>query len=221
MKKELIENIILNENAYFFLKEKEGFISKKLIKNTFKEASSEKTGNFLLKEIKSKFLINQDKVVYYSISVFKYEKKPTFIDKAVEGWEERKLAYICLIDFKNHLVIAKRNISGIKDFLKLYLPIDYSVLTSIFTNDGTAFEKVSMSNMNISEKSIRQKSLESTDLKENVSTLGLNSYVLSNLRVKNDDSKISLSLNSSRINKFGTKIILKDLSIGLTKLLSE
>ena len=41
-KKELIENIILNENAYFYLKEKEDFISKRLIKSTFKEASGEK-----------------------------------------------------------------------------------------------------------------------------------------------------------------------------------
>src|SRR5690606_25010442 len=96
-KQELIDNIILNENAYFFLKEKEGFISKRLIKNTFKEASSEKKGNFLLNEIKTKYTINQNEFVYYSIAVFKYEKKPTFIDEAVEGWEERKLAYICLV----------------------------------------------------------------------------------------------------------------------------
>lgn len=201
----LIENIILNENAYFFSKEKEGFISKKLIKKTFKEASIEKKGNFLIKELKTKYSINPNESIYYSIAVFKYEKKPTFIDEPVKGWEEKKLAYICLVDFETHLVIAKRNISGIKDFLKLFLPIDYNVLTSIFTNDETTFEKFSMNNMNISDKSIRQKSLESTDLKENVSTLGLNSYVLNNLRVNNEDSKISLSLNSSRINKFGTK----------------
>ena len=204
-KQELINNIILNENAYFFVKEKDGFISKRLIKNTFKEASREKKGNFLLNQIKTKLTINEDETVYYSIAVFKYEKKPTFIEEAVDGWEERKLAYICLVDFNEHLVIAKRNISGIKDFFKSFLPIDYSILTSIFTTDDTTFEKFSMSNMNISDKSIRQKSLESTDLKENVSTLDLNSYVLSNLRVNNDDSKISLSLNSSRINQFGTK----------------
>ncbi|RAV28047.1 hypothetical protein [Sinomicrobium soli] len=204
-KQELIENIILNENAYFFLKEREGFISKRLIKSTFKDASREKKGNFLLNELKIRHQINQNEFVYYSIAVFKYEKKPTFIDDAVEGWEERKLAYICLIDFKDHLVIAKRNISGIKDFLKMFLPIDYNVLTSIFTNDDTTFEKLSMNNMNISDKSIRQKSLESIDLKENLSTLGLQSYILNNLRVNNEDGKTSLSLNSSRINKFGTK----------------
>ena len=204
-KQELVENMLLNENAYFFLKEKEGFISKKLINDTFKEASVDKKGNFLLKEIKTKYKLSQIEYTYYSIAVFKYEKKPTFIDQPVEEWNERKLAYICLVDFKNHLVIAKRNISGITDFLKLFSPIDYSVLTSIFTNDNTTFEKFSMSNMNISDKSIRQKSFESTDLKENLSTLGLQSYVLSNLRINNEDNKISLSLNSSRINKFGTK----------------
>lgn len=201
----LIENIFLNENAYFYEKENEKFIPKQLIKKTFKEASVDKKGNFLLNELKTKVELSKREYVYYSIAVFKYEKKPTFIDKPIIGWEETKLAYICLVDFKSHLVIAKRNISGIKDFLKLYLPIDYNVLTSIFTDEDTTFEKFSMSNMNISDKSIRQKSLESLDLKENVSALGLQSYILSNLRVKNDDNKISLSLNSSRINKFGAK----------------
>ena len=204
-KDKLIQNIILNENAYFFLKEKKGFISKRLIKNTFKEASAEKKGNFLLKELKTKYQINENDFVYYSIAVFKYEKKPTFIEKSIEGWEEKKLAYICLVDFQNHLVIAKRNISGIKDFLKLFSSIDYEVLTSIFTDNDTTFEKFSMNNLNIADKSIRQKSIESTDLKENLSTLGLQSYVLSNLRVNNEDNKVSLSLNSSRINKFGVK----------------
>ena len=55
-KDKLIQNIILNENAYFFLKEKKGFISKRLIKNTFKEASAEKKGNFLT----GRHLLNQN-----------------------------------------------------------------------------------------------------------------------------------------------------------------
>ncbi len=204
-KQKLIENIILNENAYFFLKKKEGYLSQKLIKNTFREASSEKAGNFLLNEVKLKHQLDGNHYAYYSIAVFKYKRKPTFVDDLIEGWEEKKLAYICIVDFKKHLVIAKRNVSGINEFIKLFSPVDYNILTSIFTTDKTTFEKFSMNNMNISDKSIRQKSLESIDLKENVSTLGLNSYILNNLRINNEDDKISVSLNSSRINKFGTK----------------
>ncbi len=34
---ELVENIILNENAYFFQKSQGKFLAKRLIENTFKE----------------------------------------------------------------------------------------------------------------------------------------------------------------------------------------
>lgn len=202
--KELIENIILNENAYFFKKVKEKFLSKKILTNTFKEASEEKTGNYLLNKVKEKITID-GKEVYYSICVFKYPKKPTFIKEEIKDWEEIKLAYICIVDFEKYISISKRNISGIKEFYKNLLPIDYKVLTSIFITDTTSFEKFSMNNMNISDKSIRNKSVEANDLKENLSTLGLQSYVLNNLRLNNDSDRLSLTLNSSRINKFGNK----------------
>jgi len=200
-----IDNIILNENAYFFKKEKSGFISQALIKKTFKEASVEKDGKFLLKEVKTRYSIDDNTDIYYSIAVLKYNKKPTFIEGIIEGWEEIKLAYICIVDFVDYLVIAKRNISGISSFINTFSPIDYNVLTSIFTNDDTSFEKLSMNNMNISDNSIRQKSVESLDLKENLSALGLQSYILNTARVNNGDNKTSITFNSSRINKFGAK----------------
>ena len=202
--KELIENIILNENAYFFKKVKEKFLTKRLIENTFTEASTNKTGRFLLKKVKTAVTIN-DKVAQYSICVFKYPKKPTFIKKEITEWQETKLAYICIVDFEKHVSISKRNISGTKELYKNILPIDYKILTSIFVTDTTSFEKFSMNNMNISDKSIRAKSVEANDLKENLSTLGLQSYVLNNVRLNNENDKISLTLNSSRINKFGNK----------------
>lgn len=202
--KELIENIILNENAYFFKKVKENFLTKKLIENTFKEASTDKTGRFLLKKIKTKVTVS-GKDAQYSICVFKYPKKPTFIKEEITEWQETKLAYICIVDFKKHISISKRNISGTKELYKKIQPIDYKILTSIFITNTTSFEKFSMNNMNISDKSIRAKSVEANDLKENLSTLGLQSYVLNNVRLNNENDKISLTLNSSRINKFGNK----------------
>lgn len=62
-----------------------------------------------------------------------------------------------------------------------------------------------MNNMNISDNAVRSKSVEAVDLKESISSLGLQTYIPSNLRVSNDDDKVSLSLGSSRINKFGKK----------------
>lgn len=202
---ELLSNIILHENAYFFIKEKDEFLSKRLIKNTFKEASQDKKGKPLLEIIKEPKSFNDKTKVFYSMAIFRYTKKPSFIHELIDGWEETKLAYICIIDFESHLVIARRNISKISDFLSLFEPLDYEVITSIFSQEGTSIEKLSMDNMNISDRAIRQKSLESTDLKENVSSFGLQGYILNNVRVSNDDEKVALAVNSSRINQLGSK----------------
>ena len=202
---ELIENIILNENAYFFIKEESEYLSKKLIKQVFKDASSEKKGHFLLNAVKESHVLDGGEEIFYSIAVFKYEKKPSFIDEEIEGWEETKLAYICILDFANHVVIAKRNVSGINDFLNTLEPMDYNMMTSISAEDDTVYEKATMNNINISDNAIRQKSLEALDLKENLPALGLQGYILNNVRVNNNEDKISLSLNSSRVNKFGSK----------------
>lgn len=202
--KELVENLILNENAYFYKKIKPGLLPKTLIETTFREASYDKMGKYLVKLIKKKQKIN-NKDIEYSICVFKYPKKPTFIVEEVKEWEEVKLAYIVIIDFDKHLAISKRNISGIDELNEKVFPLDYKTISSLFIDDSTAFEKISMNNMNISDNVVRSKSIEAVDLKESISTFGLQSYILSNLRLSNEDDKISLSLGSSRINKFGKK----------------
>jgi hypothetical protein len=75
----------------------------------------------------------------------------------------------------------------------------------LFVNDETSFEKFSLKNLNVSDKAVREKTLEAVDLKENFSSLGANNYLLNGLRIKNNEEKTSLMLNSSRINKFGNK----------------
>lgn len=201
---ELIDNLILNENAYFFTKIRPGMLSKALIERTFKEASLEKAGRYLLNEVKHEIQIDRINIEY-SICVFKYSKKPSFIKEGVVEWNETKLAYLVIVDFDSYVAMSKRNISGTKELNDKIFPIDYRTMSSLFIGESTAFEKLSMNNMNVSDNAVRQKSMEAIDLKESVSTFGLQSYILSNLRLKNDDDKISLSLNSSRINRFGKK----------------
>ncbi len=200
----LIDNLILNENAYFFTKIRSGLLSKALIERTFKEASLEKAGNFLLNKVKQTIQVDGQNIEY-SICVFKYSKKPSFIKEEVANWYEIKLAYIVIVDFDSYVAISKRNISGTKELYKKIFPIDYKTMSSLFIKESTAIEKLSMNNMNVSDNAVRQKSMEAIDLKESVSTFGLQSYILSNIRLNNDDDKVSLSLNSSRINRFGRK----------------
>ena len=202
---QLLDNIILHENAYFYIKETVGFLSKRKIKETFSEASTDKEGRPLLEIIKEQKTLNNGIELFYSILVFRYIKKPSFIEELITNWEEIKLAYICIIDFEENLVIARRNISKVSDFLSEFEPLDYNIMTSIYSKDNTSFEKLNMDNMNISDRAIRQKSLEAPNLQENVSSFGLQGYILNTVRVSNDEEKVALSVNSSRINQLGPK----------------
>lgn len=201
---EKLENIIINENAYIFHNAKNANISKYKIEKVFRDASVIKSSNFLLKEVKKSITINNIEILY-SICVFKYNSQPTFIDESVENWIETKLAYLLIVEIDDYLVISRKNISKIQDFIKQFDPLDYKVLSTLFIKDETQFEKFNLKNLNVSDKSLREKSLEAIDLKENFSALGANNYMLNSLRLKNVDEKVSLILNSSRINKFGRK----------------
>lgn len=199
-----IDNILINENAYFYQNIESVRISKTTIEQVFRDASSAKTGNYLLKTIKKNILIDENSIVY-SLCVFKYESKPTFIDEEVENWIESKLAYLLIVEVDDYIIISRKNISKIQDFIKQFQPLDYAILSTLFVNENTSFEKFSLKNLNVSDKALREKSLEALDLRENFSSLGANNYMLNSLRVKNEDEKTSLMLNSSRINKFGKK----------------
>ena len=197
-----LKNIIINENAYFYQNLDNISISINRIRELFRVISATKTGNYLLNEIKIQL---GSENIFYSICIFKYITKPTFIDKPLNTWFEEKLAYLLIVEIEDFIVISKKNISKIQDFLKLLHPLDYEVLSTLFITDDTNFEKFSLKNLNVSDKAVREKTIEAIDLKENFSSLGANTYLLNSLRLSNNNEKTTLMLNSSRINKFGKK----------------
>ncbi|WP_159470336.1 hypothetical protein [Dyadobacter sp. 3J3] len=201
--KEKIENILINENAYFYENSENVPVFNNKITEIFRTVSSVKTGNYLLNSIRLK--LNQNEDIYYSICVFKYTTKPTFIEEGLTNWDEEKIAYLLIVEIEDYIIVNKKNISKIQDFLKQFKPLDYSVLSTLFVTDDTSFEKFSLKNLNVSDKAVREKTIEAIDLKENFSALGASNYLLNSLRLKNNDEKTSLMLNSSRINKFGKK----------------
>ena len=202
---EKLGNLILHENAYFYSKNENTFLSRSKVGHIFKSASEVKSGNYLLKIDPVSIELQGGREAKYSLIVFKFEKKPSFIDEHIPGWEEWKLGFLCIIDYVDYLVIIRRNISNISDYLSEYELIDYSVLTSIFSDDNSTFEKFTMNNISISSSAIRQKSLESINLKESLSGLGLQNYTLSNARIRQGENQVGLALNTSRINNLGEK----------------
>lgn len=208
---EILNQIVLNENAYFYSNPDEVNISRFLITNLFRKISSGKTGNYLLRVINKEIIIDGQNF-NYSICIFRYTAIPSILEEHLDNWEEIKLAYILIIDFKDYMMTIRRNVGKLKEFLEKFEPIDYKVLSTLYVDEDTLIEKINMQNMNVSDRAMRQKSLESLNLKQNLSPLGTSNYVVNNIRVKNDEEKTSLSLNTSRINKFGKKCSIKEIS---------
>ncbi|MDP2453248.1 MULTISPECIES: hypothetical protein [unclassified Kaistella] len=202
---EKLKNLILHENAYFFKKDNIGFLSKAKVLQIFKAASEDKKSQNLLKVEPILEIFDNGREAKYSVIVFKYEKKAPFIDEPVDKWEEWKLAFLCIVDFEEYIVISRRNISNISEYLEDFQPLDYSVLTSIFLDENTTYEKFTMDNISIAPNAMRQKMLESTNLQDILSGLGLQTYTLSNARIRQGDQQVGLALKTSRINNLGEK----------------
>lgn len=202
---EKLKNLILHENAYFFTKDTSGFLSKAKVLQIFRAASEDKRSQNLLKIEPVLKTFDNGREAKYSVIVFKYEKKAPFVDEPVDKWEEWKLAFLCIVDFDEYIVISRRNISNISEYLEDFQPLDYSILTSIFLDDTTTYEKFTMDNISIAPNAMRQKMLESTNLQDILSGLGLQTYTLNNARIRQGDQQVGLALKTSRINNLGEK----------------
>ena len=201
----ILQRIILNENAYFLKKEATAFYNANHINDLFVAASADKTGHYLLNLRKQTEIINGENIEY-SICVFKFNKIPSFIDKPIPKWVEQKIAYLLVLDFQDYVFISKKNISGVDHLLLHELsPIDYATLISLFVDSSTNFEKFSLNNTSISYDAIKGKTVEANDLKKSFSAFGAGKYVLSSVRLNNNDEKTSIALNTSRISILGER----------------
>ncbi len=201
-----LTNLLFNENAYFYKNKQKSYFSIKNIEKIFAKASNKKKGNFLVNVRKKKYEIGKN-VVHCSVCVFKYENDPTFIKQPINNWKEVKFAFMLIADFKDYTFIIRRNISSVSTLLSNFLEeVEYSMLSTLFVNDETSFEKIAMRNTNISQEAVKGKILEATNLKESMPTIGHSGYVPNSMRVRNLHEKTSVFFNTARISNYKTKI---------------
>lgn len=202
---------MFTENAYFYRKTKK--ITKTKIDSVFSEISRKKEGNYILKKVKEESLIG----LIYSICIFKYKEKPSFINNDI--LQETKFAYLLLVEYNNFVVINKKSISGLdKELIDFIEALDYNTISKLFLSDNTNFEKMTLYNMDISNNVVRRKSMEAINLKESMSALGVSKYMVNQLRLSDRGDKFSLSLNTSKINQLGKKVDLNFYLEWITKI---
>ena len=199
----MIDRLILNDAAYFY--HNENILSINLVKKIFQSVSKNKTGRFVHNKI-NQTMNYGDKVITFSLCIFKTKGKPTFLNS--EGSEEeQKYSYVLLIQYSDMIIISKKNISGLEKLISEYIrEIDYVTISRLFLSDRAFFEKFSMSNMDISDNAVRRRNIEAINLKSSYSPIYASKYILNSIRIKDQDSnRITLALNTSRINRLGKK----------------
>ena len=112
------DKIVINENAYFYKKKENKKITKAKINEVFKAVTTNKLKNFLLKK-ESQTISVKGKSITYSICIFKEARKPTFISEHIKNWLEIKMSYLLIIEIEKFVIISKKNISKLNEFLKI------------------------------------------------------------------------------------------------------
>lgn len=199
----MIERLSLSEAAYFYHLNAQ--LSKTFINKLFTNISTKKFGSYTTRVVNE--LYSLDGIdISYSLCIFKYKDTPNFLNNSGDE-KELKYAYLLMIQYSNMLIINKRNISGLNTLLKDFITeIDYATISRLFLNTDSSFEKLSMLNMDINNDVVRKRNIEAIDLRKSFSPIYSSKYIVNNLRIQNYDTRISLVLNTSKINRLGGKV---------------
>jgi len=139
-----------------------------------------------------------------SLLVFSFVAVPSFVDRQ-STLREKRMGYILILDFPDHIVLSKKNAVKLSSFLNTMQPLDYSLLSRLYVDDKTRFEMIRMQNIDPSDSVIRTKTLQALNLRESFVAYGANKYAVSAIRLNNSKGKVSVSLNTSHINELGAK----------------
>ena len=199
----MIERLSLSEAAYFYYLNTQ--LSKAFINKLFTSVSTKKFGTYTARVVNE--LYSLDGIdISYSLCIFKYKDTPNFLNDSGDE-KELKYAYLLMIQYSNMLIINKRNISGLNTLLKNFITeVDYATISRLFLNTDSSFEKLSMLNMDINNDVVRKRNIEAIDLRKSFSPIYSSKYIINHLRIQNYDTRISLALNTSKINKLGRKV---------------
>ncbi len=152
------------------------------------------------KEDNTKFIIDkfrtkektQTNIDYtLSIKVFSTVRPVYFLDD--DSYEDRIYAYIILIEIDDYLVLLSKSCATYLQFVKeSFQLINVSELSKLVGKNAD-FQKISLRNMTVSEKAIRNRSFEASDLEGSFSSHSAGRSVPSYFKVREQGQTKSIS----------------------------
>lgn len=205
----LYEHIILNEGAYFYRKGSyKG--NKRQIDSLFKTVLGSTAGKEIFTVIKRrKENITDSVTAYCSLLIYKASSCPTFFDfdnyVFPHKLNEEKISYLLIIEIEDYVVILKKNIARLTSFIDHLEVIDGKVISGILVTSDTAFQKLKLTSMNMNEDAVRNKMYEANHLEKSMPMFSADQSIVQAVRITNQKETCTLSINTSKIAKFGIK----------------
>lgn len=209
---DLYHHIILNEGAYFYhvgLKR----ITNQRIEDVFSEVREGGKYNTLTKIVRKPETIgvNDEDEVRCSLLVFRrVVSTPAMFDftedNAPKEVCEAKIAYLMIVEIRDYVVIVKKNIAHLSEFVDSLVPVSAKTIAGLLVDDTTTFQQMKLGNMNTCPNAIRSKSYEANNLQNSMPMFGTNQNIVTTVRFVNDVNGVcAVNVGTSRIAKFGDK----------------
>jgi hypothetical protein len=201
----MIKKITTSRSAIFFRLIKP--LSETFVEKLFKETSINRDGNYIEKTIKTTYTNSNAKI---SLMIYKFNEEPSFLKGS--KLQERKYAFLMLIEIDDFLIVFRKHIFGLEKFLKNHCKrLKYEEIQYLYSGSTPSYEKMSLANMGISRAAILRKSYESNDLKGQLGAQTSRRSVPTTTTIKTERHRHVLRPNSSSISKTDSKSNMNDL----------
>ncbi|WP_227510320.1 hypothetical protein [Acinetobacter equi] len=126
-----------------------------------------------------------------TIKVFPTERRVYFL-KDID-LKDRIFAYVVLIELKNYLIVMSKSCANFSQILNKNFDLVLTQELSKLFGKNVEFQKLSLRNMTISDKAIRNRSYEAVNLKGTLSTHAAGRSIPSHIKVRDGSHLKSIS----------------------------
>lgn len=174
----MLDRLELTKNAQFYIKKAVGNkeIDDQIIFDILNAADDniEPDRPYLLNDFRVDSLLTDRGIHYrYSVKVFPTIRPVYFIsnDEDEEPFFDRIYAFVIIFEFETHIAVIKKSCASISDEIERYFDlITSTAIAETFNDADVSFQRISLRNMTVSDKAIRNRSYEAPDLKGTFST---------------------------------------------------
>lgn len=185
------ERLVLTKNVQFYKTNND--LDDNIISSILNEASSnQESDSESIIEVYRDIKVTAENVEYQiTIKVFPTIKPVFFLND--ECVEDRIYAFIVLIELNDYLVVLSKSCSNFSQILKDKFELIQTQDLSKLLSNNVEFQKMSLRNMTVSDKAVRNRSFEASNLKGTLPTHAVGRSIPSHIKVRDGGSIKSIS----------------------------